>query len=349
VNRRVAIVVIAILSAALESSFSSSSENPSASAARASWTVLNNCVYVSKQTNDGDSFYVSMSGRLYLFRLYFVDAPETDFDFKERVDEQAKHFGISNGDVIRAGKAAKDFVREKLGQPFTVRTCFQNAPGSSRMQRLYAIVQTPTGDLGEQLIENGLARIQDARANPVGLPSANEEWQKLKQLETSAKEERVGAWGVNFGRIMARSEKSKNRAPVDPFEAFFHSEEIAGATAPQEGPLSPSRPAPSTDNIVSINPDHTGADMTAKKQMLGRANDGERPGPQPIGTIVNDNKPTTVNINTATQKQLESLPGVGPVLAQRVIAARPYKTADELRNVKGIGLARYQKLRPFFE
>jgi DNA uptake protein ComE-like DNA-binding protein len=46
---------------------------------------------------------------------------------------------------------------------------------------------------------------------------------------------------------------------------------------------------------------------------------------------------------------LEDIPDIGPVLPQRIIAARPFKKADDLREVKGIGSARYQKLRPFFE
>jgi competence protein ComEA len=45
---------------------------------------------------------------------------------------------------------------------------------------------------------------------------------------------------------------------------------------------------------------------------------------------------------------LEDLPGIGPVLAGRIIAARPFKSADDLRKVKGIGDKRYEKLRPFF-
>ncbi len=41
--------------------------------------------------------------------------------------------------------------------------------------------------------------------------------------------------------------------------------------------------------------------------------------------------------NTATATELENVRGIGPVLAGRIIAARPFKTADDLRKVKGIG------------
>ncbi len=53
-----------------------------------------------------------------------------------------------------------------------------------------------------------------------------------------------------------------------------------------------------------------------------------------------------ININTATQAQLETLPGIGPTKAQAIIAGRPYATVDDLTRVKGIGPATLEKLRP---
>ena len=44
-----------------------------------------------------------------------------------------------------------------------------------------------------------------------------------------------------------------------------------------------------------------------------------------------------------------NIPGIGPVVAQRIIEARPFKSADDLQRVKGIGAGkRYEKIRPFF-
>jgi competence protein ComEA len=53
-----------------------------------------------------------------------------------------------------------------------------------------------------------------------------------------------------------------------------------------------------------------------------------------------------VNVNTATQEELESLPGVGPKTAQAIIAGRPYASVDDLLRVKGIGPATLAKIRP---
>jgi competence protein ComEC len=52
-----------------------------------------------------------------------------------------------------------------------------------------------------------------------------------------------------------------------------------------------------------------------------------------------------VNLNTATQAELEALPGVGPTLARRIVEGRPYASVEDLGQVKGIGPATLTKLR----
>ncbi len=58
-----------------------------------------------------------------------------------------------------------------------------------------------------------------------------------------------------------------------------------------------------------------------------------------------------ININTATQKELELLPRIGPATAKNIIKYRtengPFKTFDEIKNVKRIGPKTLEKLKPF--
>lgn len=56
-----------------------------------------------------------------------------------------------------------------------------------------------------------------------------------------------------------------------------------------------------------------------------------------------------VNINTADAEELDTLPGIGPVLAARIVAWRTengaFKTAEELLEVEGIGPSTLENLR----
>ena len=56
-----------------------------------------------------------------------------------------------------------------------------------------------------------------------------------------------------------------------------------------------------------------------------------------------------VNINTATQAELESLPGIGPITAQKILEYRsshgPFSRAEAIQNVPGIGPKTYERLK----
>jgi len=133
-------------------------------------------------------------------------------------------------------------------------------------------------------------------------------------LEQKAKREKVGGWGTNENRMATRAQQPESEKGIDPFDKFFHP---AGET--------PAPAATSTAVTGSLPPEETTPTVAA---LL----------PQ-----------TKLDVNTASPAELQNIPGIGPVVAERIIAARPFKSADDLQRVKGIGAGkRYEKIRPFF-
>jgi competence protein ComEA len=53
-----------------------------------------------------------------------------------------------------------------------------------------------------------------------------------------------------------------------------------------------------------------------------------------------------IDVNTASERLLTTLPGIGPVTARRLIDLRPYHALEDLLRVPGIGPARLEALRP---
>ena len=308
VRNKIAVFAIAILWAAVV--------DVGARGESKDWIVLENCRLIPNPANDGDSFHVSVGEKEYIFRLYVVDAPETDEMVPRRLVDQAKYFGITVPQAIEVGRAAKEFTRERLSEPFTVFTHMSDAMGQSRIERFYAYVQTTEGDLGEQLVRNGLARIYGFKATPPGLTSSRMELIKLHQVENEARQQKIGAWGVNIGRLNVRA------ANPGPFSRFAPNQNRRVIGTPVASPLSMSpRPPIAPPGTPDAKRSH------AKEKT-------------PLGKI---------DINTATEKELTTVPGIGHVIAARIIAARPFRSADDLKRVSGIGDKKYEQIRPYFQ
>ena len=171
------------------------------------WQTIKNCQLIPNPSNDGDSFHVRTDGKEFLFRLYFVDTPEseTDRDVAARVAEQAKHFGLTEQQSIQGGIKAKEFTKRILSQPFTVITKWQKALGRSKLQRYYAVVMANGGkdDLAELLVKAGMARAHGLKVHdaPRGRNLAF-----YDSLERQAKAQRMGLYGGNTPHTSENSE-----------------------------------------------------------------------------------------------------------------------------------------------
>ena len=54
-----------------------------------------------------------------------------------------------------------------------------------------------------------------------------------------------------------------------------------------------------------------------------------------------------LNLNTASNKELQSIPGIGLVTANKITAARPYRSVDDLLNIPGIGPKTLKNITPY--
>jgi len=244
------------------------------------WEVLEGCQLRTNATVDGDSFHVRHKDREYVFRLYFVDAPETDLSQRERVEDQAAYFGLATNEIVRAGRLAAKFTRERLvGREFTVITRWQNAMGRGSLARFYGIVLVGGQNLAEELVTNGLARIYGLRANWPDGPRSATFINHLKNRELSAREQKRGVWDE---------------------QQFPHAKTSTGTA---------------TD----------GTNQSTNAAQRGAAK---------------------VELNSASFEELQTLPGIGPKLAERILAHRPFKTVEDLDKVPGIGAKTIERLRP---
>ncbi len=157
---------------------------------------LDGCAYKPQRWDDGDSFHVILPDQKELiFRLYFVDTPEEERVYADRIAEQAVYFGITPDAAIQIGREASEFTKQALTKQFTIYTRWRRALGRSAIWRYYAIVVTADGhDLNELLVSAGLARIYGTRTP---LPDGRDSRTYLshrRELETQAKAARRGAW-----------------------------------------------------------------------------------------------------------------------------------------------------------
>jgi competence protein ComEA len=84
--------------------------------------------------------------------------------------------------------------------------------------------------------------------------------------------------------------------------------------------------------------------LSTRPSMIPQAQGGAKGRPRsPV--------PAAFDVNRATEQDFERLPGIGPVLARRIVEYREtrgsFQDVDELRRVKGIGKKTFERIRAF--
>jgi endonuclease YncB( thermonuclease family) len=163
------------------------------------WQVWDNCELLDDQYFDGDSFHVRRGSLVAIFRLYYVDAPETSAAYETLLLEQAEWFKVAPDSVLRAGEKAKTFTHKFLAGTFRVRTRLEPAPGASRSQRYYGIIECHGRRLDATLVQEGLARVSGAVPDHPDAATARQYVLDLRKLEYEAARARRGIWAFSNG------------------------------------------------------------------------------------------------------------------------------------------------------
>jgi len=305
----------------------------------AEWQTLRGCQLLPNASNDGDSFHVKHDGTEYIFRLYFVDCPETDLSFPERVAEQGGHFGVSSEQATTLGKKAAAATASVLARRFTIVTRFQDARGRSALPRHFAFVETSDGkDLAALLAASGLARAYGVRTEAPDGRSASEMLAHYAALEQQARTKKLGAYGgKSNGRISESVSEPQPRRQVI-------------APAVPAGLVSPPLPV-LADPLDHLEGGNFSIDSVLKllpKVEFKESDYSEIPGWKPSTKKAEPQEPPSglISLNSATNAELQRLPGIGPQLARAIVARRPFSSVEDLRAVPGIGPKKYADVIP---
>jgi len=162
---------------------------------RGRWYTYEDCRLIENDFNDGDSFHVRTKSDHRIFRLYFVDAPETDNTIPDRIAEQAAYWGIDEDRVLALGEAARRFTIDWLGdEPFTVYSKREDARGRSQRERHFALVVKDGKHLSRELVRRGLARIYGMYTHLPEGRTGRAFQEDLRAAERTARREGLGGW-----------------------------------------------------------------------------------------------------------------------------------------------------------
>ncbi len=183
-------------------------------------------------------------------------------------------------------------------------------------------------------------------------------WRLLAGRPRSTPVSAAGADGP-IGTPLARSSTARSAAVTTPARSSTAAQVVVDVVGKVRRPGLVRLPAGSRvdDAIRAAGGALPGADLSAVNlarvlvdgEQIAVGTSGAPPPSGPAGGTATTSAGALINLNTATADQLDALPGVGPVLAQRIIDWRTqhgrFDAIDQLRDVPGIGDAKFAEIR----
>jgi competence protein ComEA len=188
--------------------------------------------------------------------------------------------------------------------------------------------------LATGLVLNSHPALGQAKKAPVDLNSASE-----KDLEALPGVGPATAKKIVAGRPYKSADELKkaglNNKVVESLKPLVTVGPALPAPAPNKAatPAAPAKETPATKEKAAKDP--------AAKEKASKEPAGKEKKPAAIKLAPGQK----VNLNTADQATLEALPEIGPVLAQAIIAGRPYTKIEDVMKVKGIKEGKFGKIK----
>ena len=158
---------------------------------------------IDSRANEADTLRIKVSDTEdeHIFVLYYVDALDSSLTHPQRVQEQARYFGVNSQRIIEEGQKAAQYVAQLLkDHPFTVMTRWEEVPGLSRYYALI-LVETRPGKpvyLADLLVQLGYARVAGVTSSlPADARSINDYALELQDLRRRAQQNKAGIWAAS--------------------------------------------------------------------------------------------------------------------------------------------------------
>lgn len=129
---------------------------------------------------------------------------------------------------------------------------------------------------------------------------------------------------------------------------YFHASRISGIIIEAETAVTGELPSTEAKTSADISPEPKKTSSSPNVKQLSDSTEASQDSTEIIKTEANGVSDDKIDINTAALEELDTLPGIGPVLAQRIIDYRnsygDFSSVEEILYVDGIGEKTFEKI-----